>query len=64
MLSWLFQLRISNVAMGGLTYTDLQGNTHPRLLVEIMCPAEEVFLNFDTNEAALVMSLGVIFSFS
>jgi hypothetical protein len=52
------------VVIGGLTPTDLQGNTYPRLLVEVTCPAEEVSLNFETNEAALLMSLGVIFSFS
>jgi sterol desaturase/sphingolipid hydroxylase (fatty acid hydroxylase superfamily) len=64
MLSWVFQLRISNVFMGGLTHTDLQRNTYRRLLVEVMWPAEEVSPNFETNEAALMMSLGVIFSFS
>jgi hypothetical protein len=64
MLSWLFQLRISNVVIGGLTHTDLQGNTHPRLLVEVMWPAEQVSPNVETNKAALMMCLGIIVSFS
>jgi hypothetical protein len=29
-----------------------------------MCPDEEVSSNFETNEATLMMTLGVIFSFS